>query len=427
MSATVRASLKSIALCSYRLAMVVLIVWLIREHYLWLRVDAGAPINVEEVAAFLPQTHDLELDAAGWLGVHALDTEGRRIGYAVRTMPMCKILGYSGFTDTLVVLDTSLKVVGAKIRSTEDNKTHVEDIIYDRQFLRTWNGLTWDEVAAMDIEQANIEGVSGATETSLAIAESITQRLRLGSAQIVPPLPMRVNWNDAGIGVVALAAMLMAFSHLHGRRWLRRAFQAVVVAYVGFITGDLISQSLLAGWARSGVPWRTASGMVLLVAAALVVPWATRKPLYCQHLCPYGAVQEWFGRLLPQRMRLHLPHSLAAGLRWLPPMLLALVIIVIMVVLPFDLTKIEPFDSFVISAAGQGTIIVALIGLVASLFVPMAYCHYGCPTGALLEFVRPHGPSDRFGRRDVAAALLVLLAALLHWKYAAIYSWIVGP
>lgn len=406
--------------------MVLLIVWVIREHYLWLRVDAGAPIGVEEVAAFLPQTHDIELDGGGRLGVHALDAQGRRIGYAVRTMPMCKILGYSGYTDTLVVLDANLKVVGAKIRSSEDNKTHVEDIIYDRQFMRTWNGLAWDEIAAMDTAQANIEGVSGATETSLAIAESIAQRLRLGSAQLVPPPPMRVSWHDAGVALVTLAAVLMAFSRFHNRRPLRRAFQVVVVAYIGFITGTLISQSLLAGWARSGVPWRSASGLVALVTAALVVPWATRKPLYCQHLCPFGAAQEWSGRLRPQRMRLRLPPSLAAGLRWLPPMLLALVVIVVMVSLPFDLTMIEPFDAFVISAAGMGTVIVAVIGLVASLCVPMAYCHYGCPTGALLEFVRSHGPTDRFGRRDLAAALLVALAALLHWKYAAIYSWIVG-
>jgi len=405
--------------------MVVLIVWLIREHYLWLRVDAGASIQVEEVVAFLPQTHELERDAGGRLGVHALDASGRRIGYAVRTMPMCKVLGYSGYTDTLVVLDANLKVVGVKIRSSEDNKTHVEDIIYDRQFLRTWNGLTWDEIARMDLEQANIEGVSGATETSLAIAESIIQRFRLGSAQLAPPPPVRVSGHDVGAAAVTLAAMLMAFSRFHNRRILRRAFQGLVVGYLGIITGSLLSQALLAGWARSGVPWRTASGLVVLAAAALVVPWATRKPLYCQHLCPFGAVQEWFGRLLPRRMRLRLPSSLAAGLRWLPPLLLALVVIVIMLVLPFDLTRIEPFDAFVVSAAGSGTVVVALVGLAASLFVPMAYCHYGCPTGALLEFVRSRGPADRFGRRDLAAALLVALAGLLHWNYAAIYAWIV--
>jgi hypothetical protein len=56
----------------------------------------------------------------------------------------------------------------------------------------------------------------------------------------------------------------------------------------------------------------------------------------------------------------------------------------------------------------------------------MAYCRYGCPTGALLEFIRAHGRSDRFGRRDVAALLLVALAQVLAWKYQAIHAWLLS-
>ena len=64
--------------------------------------------------------------------------------------------------------------------------------------------------------------------------------------------------------------------------------------------------------------------------------------------------------------------------------------------------------------------------LIASLFVPMAYCHYGCPTGALLNFVRLHGRLDHFGRRDVAALCLVALASVLSWQYQTIHGWIVA-
>ena len=71
------------------------------------------------------------------------------------------------------------------------------------------------------------------------------------------------------------------------------------------------------------------------------------------------------------------------------------------------------------------TIALAVGGLVASLFVPMAYCHYGCPTGALLNFIRARGRADRFGRADVAALLLVALAAALSWKYHEIHAWLV--
>jgi hypothetical protein len=56
----------------------------------------------------------------------------------------------------------------------------------------------------------------------------------------------------------------------------------------------------------------------------------------------------------------------------------------------------------------------------------MAYCHYGCPTGALLEFIRGHGRADRFGRRDIAALLLLALAIILSWKYHAIHAWMIA-
>ena len=95
------------------------------------------------------------------------------------------------------------------------------------------------------------------------------------------------------------------------------------------------------------------------------------------------------------------------------------------VVLPIDLAHIEPFDAYLLTSAGIATIVIAIVGLVASLFVPMAYCHYGCPTGALLEFLRGRGKSDRFCRRDVAAALLVALAAILSWNYQAIHAWMI--
>jgi hypothetical protein len=59
-------------------------------------------------------------------------------------------------------------------------------------------------------------------------------------------------------------------------------------------------------------------------------------------------------------------------------------------------------------------------------FVPKAYCKYGCPTGALLEFVRSRGPCDRFTARDAVAAALLLTALALHRHHAAVHAWIFG-
>ncbi len=90
-------------------------------------------------------------------------------------------------------------------------------------------------------------------------------------------------------------------------------------------------------------------------------------------------------------------------------------LIVVVLPLNFDLASLEPFDAYVIRSAGVATIAVAGIGLLAAVSVPKAYCKYGCPTGALLEFVRARGPGDKFGKRDVAAGLLLAGAFAMRW------------
>ena len=94
-------------------------------------------------------------------------------------------------------------------------------------------------------------------------------------------------------------------------------------------------------------------------------------------------------------------------------MLLIWVVIVAMTGMGVSLVGIEPFDAWVFRIAGPATITVAIVGLLASLFVPMAYCRFGCPTGALLDFLRLNARSDRFGRADAAAFGCLILAILL--------------
>jgi polyferredoxin len=220
---------------------------------------------------------------------------------------------------------------------------------------------------------------------------------------------------------------VLAFTGTHGRAWLRRSFQILVIVYVGFINGDLLAQSLMVGWTQNGVPWPTAPGLVLLLAAALVIPWTTGKPLYCQHLCPHGHAQELLARYAPKRWRISLPRGFESGLRWLPTLTLGYVLVVVLLVLPHDLASVEPFDAWIIRSAGWATIAIAVIGLIAACFVPMAYCHYGCPTGALLNFIRRHGREDHFGRREIAALALLLLAWALSHVDVSFHEWVRSP
>ena len=406
--------------------MLLAIAWLLREHALRTRVESLRPLTVAELRPLFPTADWFAIDDGDRGGWHVFDAGGKKLGYVLQTAPVSdSIVGYRGRTNTLIAFDPALHVVGVRIRASEDTVEHVGDIKMDRSFLKTWNGRSWDEVAGRTPEEEGIEGVSGASMTSLALADGIVRRLRAANAAAaVQPVPFRFRIRDAGLALFVVAGTVLAFTGTHGRPWLRRAFQILVIGYVGFINADLLAQTLIVGWAQNGVPWRTAPGLVLMLAAAFVIPWATGKPLYCQHLCPHGHAQELLARIAPKRWRIALPKHFAAGLRWLPLLTLALILGVVMLVLPHDLAAFEPFDAYAIRSAGWATIAIAILGLVAACFVPMAYCHYGCPTGALLNFIRGHGSADRFGRREIAALCLVLLAFFLSKMGVSFHDWL---
>jgi hypothetical protein len=421
-------ALRRVLLQFFRLAVLVAIAWVLRAHAVHLRVGGLTPITLEEVRAVLPAAAELRDDPGVRAGVFIHDAAGGQIGYAVRTAPVSDaIVGYRGWTDSLVVFDPALRVLGVRVRTSQDTVEHVGDVKGDPFFLQTWDGKTWEEVAGMVPREAGIEGVSGATMTSLALAEGVQRRLLSSLDELaVKPPPLRIRLRDGVLIAITLAGVVLAFTGTHGRPWLRRSFQGVVIAYVGFVSGDLLAQSLIVGWAQHGVPWRTAPGVAFLLAAALLVPWATGKPLYCQHLCPHGAAQELIHRVAPRRWRVAVRADVDRALRWLAPGLLGCVLAIALLTLPIDLAHLEPFDAYVLRTAGWATLAIAVAGLVAGCFVPMAYCHYGCPTGALLGFLRGHGRLDRLGRRDAAAVVLLGLALLCSHHHLTIYAWMLA-
>lgn len=419
--------MKRLLLQLYRFAVVAAIVWLIRDLAITQRTQGDSPIAAEEVRAFLPNAASLRADDSARDGLFVLDHNRHEIGYVVRTQPKCEgMIGYSGVTDALIVLDPEWKILGVKIHASEDTRDYVDSIAIDRRFLKKWNGLTWNAAADLDLKKAGIEGVSGATMTSMAIARSVKARLQMSRDELIARPPLRLGWRDAGMLLVLGCASVMAFGRAEWRHRWKVPYQIALIVYVGFIAGDLVAQKLLAGWARGGVPWATAAGLGLLVAAALLVPWVTRVPFYCHHVCPHGAAQELITRWRPTRWQWQPSAGVVRGLEYLPLGLLLLVLVVTGLGLPLDLAGIEPFAAYGVRAAGWATIAVAIGGLVASIFVPQAYCRFGCPTGALLNFVRTRGATDHFSRRDAAALGLVLVVAVLHWEYLPVMTWVKG-
>ena len=376
------------------------------------------PITVAEVRVFLPEAERLKVDGDPRGGLEVLDSSGSKIGYVVRTMPESReITGYSGPTDVLAVFDTQDKGVGVAIRHSYDTPSHVEDVERDFLFMEKWNGRLWSEIAGItDLKAADIYGVSGATRTSEAVAQSITHRLAVAEGKAGMKRSLSPGWRDVMLmGFLGFGCLFAFVKAGSVQRW-RWVYSVATILGLGFWMGDLLAQSLMIGWVESRVPWQATPGLVLFVLAAFLLPWFTKQPVYCQFICPHGNLQRWTMKVIPARWKRPLPEDGKWIARWVPAMLLAVVLAVSFLQLDLDLAGIEPFDAYLLKGAGLATILVALIGLAISLFFPMAYCKYGCPTGWLLEFVRRRSGKDHFSDRDWIGLGLLAMAAGLYFS-----------
>jgi NosR/NirI family transcriptional regulator, nitrous oxide reductase regulator len=460
--------------------------------------------------------------------LRALDASGRLLGFAVRTSPQAdNVSGYRGPTECLVALAPDGRTVTAvRVRRSYDTDSYVDQIRRAERFLKLFIGRTIEELAAFEYPKARIEGVSGATQTARAVAEGVQRR---SAAELRPQAqipPWRPKTRDWALSAVIAGALVMSFTSLRGYRPARVAWQLLLVGYVGLVNHDLLSLALFGGWAANGLALKAAPGLVLLTAAALLVPWTTRRQLYCHHICPHGAAQQLLGTIgswlaaadqsrsekrspspqpkillscaegasaapgrggaprPPQTMPIPTPRlssppdkevssasvtfpqtsasqnspspgaadevsakgknslgrsegerssytPLARGrralrtrltyaLEFLPGALLGVALLAVLLGWPVNLASLEPFDAWVWRTAGIATLVIAGVGLAASLFIPQAYCRFGCPTGALLNFVRTTGSADHWGRRDwtalgFVAAGLMAVAGVRMW------------
>ncbi len=388
--------------------------------------DAGSRFAKEptlaDVRLLFPDAVVIEHEHGDPAVLHVLGAGLRKRGWCLRTSPAAdRVIGYQGPTDALVGFDDRNTVVGVAVLASFDNEPYVGYVRDDEAFRGVWRGMAIEALAGIDPAATGVEGVSGATMTSQAIAEGIVRAAR-DQRERVPatggPWGVVVAWLRAielpqwGAIAVILAGVITAFTRARGTWFGRLVLPVVVLLYLGFGAGALLSMAQCVGWAQAGVPLGAAV-LTVLAAVAVVLPATTKRNVYCSHLCPHGAAQQVILRIAKPRGRV--------SARWrpwlvaLPWALVALAIVAAVVPLPIALVDLEPFDAYVPLVAGVPALVIFAVSLAASVRYPMAYCRYGCPTGALLGHLRFHRGSGRLTWRDALLGACLAVAATTLW------------
>ena len=392
---------------------------------------AGPP-TLADLQKLFPAATRLEIDPGEPSVGRLYDADGIPLGWSLRTSPAAdNVIGYQGPTDTVVGFDPGGGVVGLLVLGSFDNEPYVGYVRDDWSFRKLFAGRTFNELAGAAPGLDDVEGVSGATMTSQAVARGIVQAAAAEASrrqQAAQSSAARLSRWAAGVegpqwGAVAVIAvgLVTGFSRLRGGRFGRLIFPAVVLAYLGFGAGAVLSQAQLWGWAAVGLP-QGATVLLFLTAVAVLAPVTTGRNIYCAHLCAHGAAQQLLAKAIrPQRRpRLAAVRRQLVGilkrLRWLPAGLLLIAAATTIYGLPVSLVDLEPFDAYVPAVAGSVALVLFVVSLLASCLSPMAYCRHGCPTGALLDQLRLQGRSGRVTWRDGLLGLCLLAAGWVWWQ-----------
>lgn len=216
-------------------------------------------------------------------------------------------------------------------------------------------------------------------------------------------------------GLVLLAAGLAAQKRITAKGvrfdWMRRAYLLFTVAFIGYFAQGQLSivnltgaiQALLAG---RGLGFMLYDPMTVLlsgfVAISLLV-WG--RGTFCGWLCPFGALQEWTGKLgqalrLPQ---LKIKRRIDARLKLIKYVLLAAIVAsaVLAPALADVLVEIEPFKTAITLGFVRSWPFVAYaLGLlVLGMFSYKFFCRYLCPYGATLALLGRFRLFDWIARR----------------------------
>ena len=310
--------------------------------------------------------------------------ESAPIAGTINTSGLGAVTGYAGPVPLKIFVSNGVvdSVIALPNVETPDFFNRVEEAL-----LHKWDGLTIEEAA-----QLHVDAVSGATYSSKALIDNMQRGLKELGARKVDAVVSKDDSQPSEFKIEIIAGLIVAlmasFIPLFWRNRIYRIVQQVLnVAVLGFWCGACLSYSSLLSlfnfqWSTLASQWPTILLLVLLIVA-IVWPLFGKKSHYCNHVCPFGSLQELCGRCVP--CKLSLSSRTIKMLTLLRRCLWALLMLCLWTGVWFEWIDYEPFSAFIVQSASTAVLILAAVFVVLSFFINRPYCRFVCPLGTLLK------------------------------------------
>lgn len=337
------------------------------------------PFDLKDINQLFPEAISFRLKTDSIL----IFKENTPIGWSLNSSPLAdSIVGFSSATPVLIGFDTANIVVGIHLLENAESPDFVKDII-ESGFMESWN-----KMSIQSILESDIDAVSGATETTHALIKTVKYRTARFLNQSLSQ-ETEVNFLSQLKTIMSILLLLFGILQFYMPGKLKRyrtVYQIMLVSILGFWSSTFLSAISVYNWAIYGMDLPVKLFVFTILLVSILLPLTTGKAFYCTHLCPYGACQDLLGKL--RKDRIHLPKGLKVFLSTLREKVFATLMLLLLLGVSLDLTNVEPFSAFLFQTASLPVIILALVFLLLSIFLPRPWCNYLCPTGHFLEIIR---------------------------------------
>ena len=247
------------------------------------------------------------------------------------------------------------------------------------ELLNRWNGKTTEQALAM-----KVDGVTGATYSSNAIIGNMKAGLQYAAKNVKQTsffdrLDLRAK-TIIGFIVVLMAAIIPLF--VKNKRY--RIFQLLLnFVVLGLWGGTFISWSVLVGFMSGGMNvWISLIPIIMLITA-FIYPLFGKKNYYCTHVCPLGSVQELAG--MTNHNKFKMSKQTVQYLEHFRKVLFWVLMVLMLAGVWSQWMDYELFVAFIFKSAAWVIILIAVVFILLSFFVPRPYCRFVCPMGSLLK------------------------------------------
>lgn len=337
----------------------------------------------------LRQTHAAVVSVAQGSDTLSVQPDGT---FVVNTRVLAKdVQGYGGPVPLKIHIDKDGRLTAIEAEPNAESPS-----FFDRakELFSRWQGKTIDEAMAEDVD-----AVSGATFSSKAIIRNVQRGLAYakqhgladggkGAQKESAEHTVATGWTLGSI-VALIAVLLGAVVPLFTNNRRLHLVQLVVnVVVLGLWTGTFVSYTLFLRLFAGGVSLSaigTLAAPLLMLIVALLYPLAGRSGHYCAHVCPFGSAQELAGKL--SRRKLRITPRVLRVLTALRNLLWGVLMALLLTGTCTAWIDYELFTAFIYSSASVWVIVLAMLFLVLSVWVPRPYCRFVCPTGALMKSV----------------------------------------